>query len=65
MSIRLHERLHVWHLYSRSGTACVEGSREKSMLGTVQHEYFKKTAGDSIQANVLIVLYFPLPLLHL
>ncbi len=35
------------------------------MLGTVQHEYFKKTAGDSTQANVLVVLYFPLPLLHL
>ena len=35
------------------------------MLGTVQHEYFEKTAADSIQAHVLIVLYFPLPSLHL
>ena len=35
------------------------------MLGTVQHEYFEKTAGNSAQAHVLIVLYFPLPSLHL
>ena len=35
------------------------------MLGTVQHEYFAKTAGNSAQAHVLIVLYFPLPSLHL
>ena len=42
----------------RSGTACVEESREKSMLGTVQHEYFEKTAGNPIQAYVLIVRCF-------
>ena len=49
----------------RSGTACVEESREKSMLGTMQHEYFEKTAGGSFQAHVLIVLSFELPSLQL